>query len=50
MKTINAIGYICERCTYSWTPRKQNVKPRTCPKCKSPYWETPRKIKGDIND
>lgn len=31
----------CKRCGHSWHPRKPQ-KPRVCPKCKSPYWDTPR--------
>ena len=25
-----------------WVPRREE-KPRVCPKCKSPYWDKPRK-------
>ena len=31
---------ICERCGHTWIQKKNN-KPKTCPKCKSPYWEKP---------
>jgi len=37
-------GYKCERCEHKWQPRKEDY-PRTCPKCKSPYWDKPRKEK-----
>lgn len=37
-------GYRCERCAHEWVPREQN-EPRVCPKCKSPYWNLPRKEK-----
>lgn len=30
----------CERCTYSWTPRRND--PEMCPRCKSAYWNKPR--------
>jgi death on curing protein len=33
----------CLRCGHSWKTRKEE-KPKTCPKCKSPYWSTPSKI------
>lgn len=33
----------CERCEHVWTPRAKTIKPRVCPKCKSPYWDEPRK-------
>ncbi len=35
-------GFICERCNHNWVPRK-NETPKVCPRCKSPYWNTPRK-------
>jgi len=35
-KTVN-----CERCGHLWFPRKDTVK--VCPKCKSPYFDIPRK-------
>jgi Zn finger protein HypA/HybF involved in hydrogenase expression len=28
----------CKRCNYEWYPRKDEV--RTCPKCKSAWWDT----------
>ena len=38
----------CLRCGWGWYRRKP-VAPKTCPnpKCNSPYWDTPRKIKND---
>ena len=35
----------CERCGYKWfsKPTTRKVLPLVCPKCKSPYWNTPRK-------
>jgi hypothetical protein len=33
----------CKRCGAKWTPRK-NKPPVQCPKCKSPYWNRPKKI------
>lgn len=35
----------CYRCTYNWYARSEHRKPICCPKCKSPYWKTPRKKK-----
>jgi hypothetical protein len=38
----------CMRCTdeegnpSSWVPRTDHL-PKSCPKCKSPYWNKPRK-------
>lgn len=40
-------GYKCERCEYEWIARKKKTEPRVCPKCKSPYWDVPKKNKGD---
>jgi len=37
-------GYRCERCRHEWVPRSEG-EPRVCPKCKSPYWNKPRKRK-----
>lgn len=31
----------CERCGWSWIPRQAEV--RLCPRCKSAYFDTPRK-------
>jgi len=41
-------GYLCERCNHKWPPRNfSNQKPFVCPKCKSPYWNTPKKNSSD---
>ena len=34
----------CTRCDYEWYPRG-NEPPKTCPKCRSPYWDVLRKNK-----
>jgi Zn finger protein HypA/HybF involved in hydrogenase expression len=39
-------GYKCERCSHKWIPRIKNEHPRVCPKCKSPYWDIPKKKSG----
>jgi hypothetical protein len=39
-------GYRCERCEHEWVPRDTENEPRVCPKCKSPYWNRPRKEQG----
>lgn len=36
-------GYRCERCEHEWIPRESATEPRVCPKCKSPYWNRPRR-------
>lgn len=35
-------GFQCIRCNHQWFPRKKEVA-KVCPKCKSPYWDTPRR-------
>jgi len=35
-------GYECLRCRHKWIP-KNVKKPKTCPHCRSPYWDVPRK-------
>lgn len=27
------------RCGHEWLPRKDDEKPRVCPKCKTPNWD-----------
>jgi len=53
-------GYRCLRCGHEWAPRgveqlpggkkppdpAPDEEPRVCPKCKSPYWNRPRKGDG----
>jgi Zn finger protein HypA/HybF involved in hydrogenase expression len=36
-------GFRCERCSHEWVPREKEQEPRVCPKCKSPYWNVPRR-------
>ena len=52
---ITTMGFECERCGHEWVPRDLDHDPRVCPKCKSPYWNTPRvrevavrKKKGEV--
>jgi len=40
---ITVMGYRCERCTHEWIPKDIENEPAVCPKCKSPYWNRPRK-------
>ncbi len=42
---IEVEGFECERCGHQWIPRGNNEGPAVCPKCKSPYWNKPRKRK-----
>jgi hypothetical protein len=55
MPKVQVWGYRCERCGHAWLPRKPEPgqperEPRTCPKCKSPYWNVPRKQKLEPKD
>lgn len=34
----------CIRCSHIWVSRK-STEPTVCPKCKSPYWNIPKKKK-----
>jgi len=48
MPKVQLWGYRCERCGHEWLPRDRAddaSEPRVCPKCKSPYWNVPRKQK-----
>ncbi|MEK7352938.1 MAG: hypothetical protein AABZ77_00330 [Chloroflexota bacterium] len=40
---ITVMGCQCERCGHEWLPRGENLEPKVCPKCKSPYWDKPKK-------
>ena len=40
---IQVDAWKCERCEHVWLPRTWDVEPRVCPKCKSPYWNRPRR-------
>jgi len=40
---ITVDGFKCERCEHKWIPRDVKEKPKVCPKCKSPYWDVPRR-------
>lgn len=38
-------GFECDRCRHKWIPRlKIDGEPTICPRCKSPYWNKPRRI------
>lgn len=45
MAKIKIDAYKCERCGHIWRPREGTKEPKVCPKCKSPYWNTPKKDK-----
>ena len=44
MPQITLKGYF-ERCGHKWLPKEETKdKPKVCPKCKSPYWDMPRRL------
>ena len=45
---ITLTGFKCERCGHKWVPRNKE-EPAVCPKCKSPYWNKPRRQKKKGN-
>jgi hypothetical protein len=48
---ITVMGYRCERCGHEWIPRGgAEAVPKVCAKCRSPYWNTPRKNKNTYED
>jgi len=42
---VQITGFKCERCGYIWRPRLPEDKIKICPKCKSAYWNVPRRKK-----
>ena len=50
---VNA--FKCDRCNHTWLPKAwdgnpeslDELLPKVCPHCKSPYWNTPRKNVGN---
>ena len=50
MARILIEGFLCERCGYRWVPRQNPDKePKVCPKCKSVYWNKPRKLDWPVD-
>lgn len=43
---LAVMGYRCERCAWEWVPRRA-VAPKVCPKCHSPWWDTPRRAASE---
>lgn len=45
MACILISGYRCRRCNYEWASRRGRKAPlKICPKCRSPYWDRPRRL------
>ena len=48
---ITVMGYRCERCGHEWVPRGgSDEEPRVCPKCRSPWWNKPKKLMMPYED
>ena len=48
---ITVMGFKCERCAHEWIPRGAlDDEPATCPKCRSPYWNRPKKAMMTYDD
>jgi predicted Zn-ribbon and HTH transcriptional regulator len=47
---ITVMGYRCERCGHEWIPRGADEEPRVCPKCRSAWWNRPRKSMMTYDD
>jgi hypothetical protein len=44
---ITVLGFRCERCAHEWIPRGGvEDQPRVCPKCRSPWWNRPPKVRA----
>ena len=45
MVEISIHTFECQRCGHTWLPRYISLaKPKVCPKCKSPYWDSLKRI------
>ena len=38
------VGHKCHRCGHKWVPREEGYETEICPRCKSPYWKTAKKL------
>lgn len=43
--TVTVVKHKCVRCDHEWQSRVDRL-PKCCPKCKSYYWQVPRKGYG----
>ena len=46
MKSFDIFRYRCLRCDHQWSSKQD--RPRVCPKCKNPYWDTIKDLGGEI--
>lgn len=47
MSEVMLKGFKCLRCKHTWVPRRSD-RPRVCPRCKSPYWDKPKRVIGGM--
>ena len=47
---ITVLGCRCDRCDHEWVPRDPEQLPAVCPRCKSAYWNRPRKSMMSYED
>ena len=40
--------FVCDRCRWEWVPKDAAKPPERCPKCKSPYWDRPERMREDL--
>ena len=47
IRTVIVKKLHCLRCGYEWIPKYEGKIPKNCanPKCNSPYWNKPRRVK-----
>ena len=48
MNTIKLPTLTCTRCGATWHPRTEGKPPKRCPKCRTPYWDTPRRNRSPL--
>ena len=46
MTSKKFIAHSCNRCHHKWLSKGEE-EPRVCPRCKSVYWNVPRKLHYD---
>jgi len=47
---VKVDAWRCSRCSHTWVSKAATVRPVTCPRCKSPYWNKPRLRPKPTND
>lgn len=42
------MGFRCDKCGHEWIQLDENHSPKVCPGCKSPAWDSPRKLPNPL--